>query len=129
LLQLARLCAEDANLLLLDEPSSHLDTYAQIALEQALAAYPGAVVMVSHDFYTIANCADTILYAENGTLRSMSPRAFRKMIYKRHFRQEYLEAENKKHALEVEIDRSLERSDTPRARQLWEELVNLVEKL
>ena len=129
LLQLARLCAEDANLLLLDEPSSHLDTYAQIALEQALAAYPGAVVMVSHDFYTIANCADTIRYAENGTLRSMSPRAFRKMIYKRHFRQEYLEAENKKHALEVEIDRSLERSDTPRARQLWEELVNLVEKL
>ena len=129
LLQLAKLCAGDSNLLLLDEPSSHLDTYAQIALEQALRAYQGAVVMVSHDFYTISNCVDTILYAENGTLRPMSPRAFRKMIYKHHFRQDYLEFETRKQALEVEIDKALQRNDTPKARQLWEELVALVEKL
>ena len=50
LLQLAKLAAGQANILLLDEPSSHLDTFAQIALEDAIAAYRGAVLMVSHDF-------------------------------------------------------------------------------
>ena len=82
LLQLAKLAAGHANLLLLDEPSSHLDTFAQIALEDAIAAYQGAVLMVSHDFYTIVSCADTILFVENGSIRPMSARAFRKMIYK-----------------------------------------------
>jgi ATP-binding cassette subfamily F protein 3 len=96
LLQLAKLAAGQANLLLLDEPSSHLDTFAQIALEEAIAAYQGAVLMVSHDFYTIANCADTILLVENGGVRPMSARAFRKMIYKKHFSKDYLELELQK---------------------------------
>ena len=42
LLQLAKLAAGKANLLLLDEPSSHLDTFAQMALEKAIAEYKGA---------------------------------------------------------------------------------------
>jgi ATP-binding cassette subfamily F protein 3 len=54
LLQLAKIGCGDANLLLLDEPTSHLDTYSQLALEKALAEYKGAVLMVSHDFYSIA---------------------------------------------------------------------------
>ena len=65
LLQLAKLSVGEANLLLLDEPSSHLDTYAQMALEKAIANYRGAILMVSHDFYSIANCADSILYVDN----------------------------------------------------------------
>ncbi len=36
----------------MDEPTSHLDTYSQLALEQAIEKYEGAVLMVSHDFYT-----------------------------------------------------------------------------
>ena len=36
LLQLAKIGCQDANLLLLDEPTSHLDTYSQLALEKAL---------------------------------------------------------------------------------------------
>ncbi len=129
LLQLARLGVEDCNLLLLDEPSSHLDTYAQVALEQALKTYKGAVLMASHDFYSIANCADTILYIDDGTLRSMSPRAFRKMVYKHHFRQEYLELENKKQLLEMEIDSCLEHGQTEWAKARLAELANVVEKL
>ena len=129
LVQLAKLAAGDANLLLLDEPSSHLDTYAQLALEKAVAAYNGAVLMVSHDFYSIVNCADTILYVENGTIRPMSSRAFRKMIYKHHFSKEYLELETRKQELETKVARCLEAYDYETARSFCEELEAVIEKM
>ena len=129
LLQLAKLAVTDANLLLLDEPSSHLDTYAQIALEQAVVDYQGAVLMVSHDFYSIVNCADSILYVENGTIRPMSSRAFRKMIYKHHFSKDYLELELKKKELETRIARCLEGGDFTQAREIWSELADVVEAM
>ncbi len=129
LLQLAKLSVGDANLLLLDEPSSHLDTYSQIALEKAIADYKGAVLMVSHDFYSIANCADSILFVENGTIRPMSGRAFRKMIYKRHFSREYLELELKKKELETKIARALEANDRKTAKKLCDELGLVVEQM
>ena len=126
LLQLAKLALGGANLLLLDEPSSHLDVYAQIALEKALNAYQGAVLMVSHDFYSIANCADSILYVENGTIRPMSGRAFRKMIYKNHFSHEYLEQEKRRKELETQIARCLEAKNTDQADALCQELDALI---
>jgi ATP-binding cassette subfamily F protein 3 len=129
LLQLAKLGAGHANLLLLDEPSSHLDTFAQIALEDAIAAYRGAVLMVSHDFYTIVNCADTILFVENGSIRPMSARAFRKMIYKNHFSKDYLELELQKKDLETRIARSLEAKDCAEAQRLCDKLAGVVEQL
>ena len=129
LLQLAKLAAGQANLLLLDEPSSHLDTFAQIALEEALASYPGAVLMVSHDFYTIVNCADTILFVENGTIRPMSARAFRKMIYKKHFSKDYLELELLKKDYETRIARYLESGDCVEAQKLCDKLAIIVEHM
>lgn len=129
LLQLAKLAAGDANLLLLDEPSSHLDTFAQIALEDAIAAYKGAVLMVSHDFYTIVNCADTILLAENGTIRPMRARAFRKMIYKKHFHKDYLELELQKKDIETRIARCLEAGDCAEAQRLCDKLADIVEQM
>lgn len=126
LLQLAKLAAGHANLLLLDEPSSHLDTFAQMALENAISAYRGAVLMVSHDFYTIVNCADTILFVENGAIRPMSARAFRKMIYKRHFRKDYLELELQKKDLETRIARSLEAGDCAEAQRLCDKLAAVI---
>ena len=122
LLQLALLAAGNANLLLLDEPSSHLDTFAQGALEDAIVAYKGAVLMVSHDFYTIVNCADTILFVEDGGIRPMSARAFRKMIYKKHFSKDYLELELQKKDLETRIARALEAGDCADAQQLCDKL-------
>ena len=127
LLQLAKLAAGHANLLLLDEPSSHLDTFAQIALEKAIAAYQGAVLMVSHDFYTIVNCADTILFVDNGSIRPMSARAFRKMIYKKHFSKDYLELELLKKDLETRIERCLEAGDCAEAQRLCDKLAATVE--
>ncbi len=129
LLQLAKLAAGNANLLLLDEPSSHLDTFAQIALEDAIAAYKGAVLMVSHDFYTIVNCADTILFVENGGIRPMSARAFRKMIYKKHFSKDYLELELQKKDLETRIARSLEAGDCAEAQKLCDKLSVVVDQM
>ena len=129
LLQLAKLAAGNANLLLLDEPSSHLDTFAQIALEEAIAAYQGAILMVSHDFYTIVNCADTILFVENGNIRPMSPRAFRKMIYKKHFSKDYLELELQKKDLEARIARYLEANDCVEAQRLCDKLAIIVEQM
>ena len=129
LLQLAKLAAGHANLLLLDEPSSHLDTFSQMALENAITAYRGAVLMVSHDFYTITNGADTILFVENGTIRPMSPRAFRKMIYKKHFRKEYLELELQKKDLESRIARFLEAGDCAGAQQLCDKLAEIVDQM
>ena len=64
MLQLAKISVSNANMLLLDEPTSHLDTYSQIALEKAIKNYNGAILMVSHDFYSIVNCMDYILYIE-----------------------------------------------------------------
>ena len=129
LLQLAKLAAGQANILLLDEPSSHLDTFSQIALEKAISAYQGAVLMVSHDFYTIVNCADTILFVENGSIRPISARAFRKMIYKKHFSKDYLELELQKKDFETRIARCLETGDCVEAQKLCDKLALIVEQM
>ena len=126
LLQLAKLAAGNANLLLLDEPSSHLDTFAQLALEEAIAAYPGALLMVSHDFYTIVNCADTILLVEDGSIRPMSARACRKMIYKKHFSKDYLELALQKKDLETKIQQLLEAGDCAEAQRLCDKLAQTI---
>ncbi len=129
LLQLAKIAAGDANLLLLDEPTSHLDTYAQIALEKAIENYHGTVLMVSHDFYTIANCVDYILFVENKSVRKMRVRSFRKMIYDNHFSKDYLELEQKKKELETRIEKCLRENDYETAKGICEELEAIVGKM
>ena len=101
--QLRELCESDAEILFLDEPSSHLDTYAQIALENAIKEYKGTVLMVTHDFYTVANCADRILLLENNTVREQSGRSYRKSIYKKYFDSDIFEAERIRVEREVRI--------------------------
>lgn len=129
LLQLAILSLGNASLLLLDEPTSHLDLYAQEALEEAVAAYNGAVLMVSHDFYTIANCVDYVLYVEDKTVRKVSARKFRKMIYANHFDKDYLELEKKKKELEGRIYQALAKEDPKTAENLSEELADVIGKM
>jgi ATP-binding cassette ChvD family protein len=54
------------DLLLLDEPTNHLDAESVEWLEHHLAAYPGAVVAVTHDRYFLDNVAQWILELDNG---------------------------------------------------------------
>lgn len=126
ILQVAKVAATKATLLLLDEPTSHLDTYSQIALEKAIKEFNGAVLMISHDFYTIINCVDNVLIIDNKTIRKMSIRKFRKMIYAKHFEKDYLEFEQKKIALETKIARALKDNDIILAKELSEELEELI---
>jgi len=129
LLQLAVLAVGKAQVLLLDEPSSHLDTFAQEALEEAIEQYQGAVLMVSHDFYTIANCVDSVLFVENGAVRPMSGRAFRKMIYKHHFNKDYLLLEQQKKELETRIAHCLKAGDCVKAQTLCDQLGDVVDQM
>ena len=129
LLQLAKISCSNANLLLLDEPTSHLDTYAQLALEKAIAEYKGAVLMVSHDFYSIANSVDYVLLVEGKNLRKMRIRSFRKMIYENHFNKDYLELEQQKKLLETRIESLLKASDYETAKAVSEELEAVVAKM
>ena len=67
-LLLARLVASGANVLVMDEPTNHLDVEACEALEAALDAYEGAILLVSHDRALIDALADETLSIEDGTL-------------------------------------------------------------
>ena len=129
LLQLAKIAKGNANLLLLDEPTSHLDTYSQIALEEALNEYKGAVLMVAHDFYHIVNVADSVMFVEDKTLRKMRIRSFRKMIYEKHFNKDYLELEQKKKELETRIASCLRDKDIVTAKELCEKLEEVIVKM
>ncbi|MCL6442375.1 MAG: ABC-F type ribosomal protection protein [Alicyclobacillus sp.] len=53
-----------ANLLVLDEPTNYLDVDARERIEEALIAYPGALLMVSHDRYLVRKVANRILHLE-----------------------------------------------------------------
>jgi len=57
------------HLLLLDEPTNHLDVEARDALIGALNAYPGAVVLVSHDPHVIELTAERLWLVDDGTAR------------------------------------------------------------
>ncbi len=63
---IARTLLEPANLLLLDEPTHHLDLAGKEVLEDALAEYPGAVVVVTHDRSLMARLATRVIEMDEG---------------------------------------------------------------
>ena len=69
-LSLALLVASGANFLVLDEPTNHLDVESREALEAALEAFPGTILLVSHDRALLDAVPDRIVAFEDGVLRS-----------------------------------------------------------
>ena len=69
-LSLAVIVASGANLLVLDEPTNHLDLESREALEAALEAFPGAVLLVSHDRALLDAVAERTVAIESHAMRS-----------------------------------------------------------
>jgi ATP-binding cassette subfamily F protein 3 len=67
---LARILVSPSNFLLLDEPTNHLDMRAKDVLLEAIAAFSGTVVFVSHDRYFIDRLATRVLEVEGGNVIS-----------------------------------------------------------
>ncbi|USU10361.1 ATP-binding cassette domain-containing protein [Sphingomonadaceae bacterium OTU29MARTA1] len=68
-LALALITRDAPHMLILDEPTNHLDVDAREALVQALNAYTGAVVLVSHDRHMLEMTADRLVLVDNGTAK------------------------------------------------------------
>ena len=69
-LSLAVLVQSGANVLILDEPTNHLDIESREALEDALRAFPGAVLLVSHDRALLDAVGSRTVAVEDGSLHS-----------------------------------------------------------
>ena len=129
ILQLAKVSASQANMLLLDEPTSHLDTYSQMALEKAIQNYKGAILMISHDYDFIVNCMDYVLMIEDKTVRKVSMKKFKKMVYANYFDRDYLEIEQKKKLVQTKVERALMDTNFELARTLSKDLEELIKLL
>jgi energy-coupling factor transporter ATP-binding protein EcfA2 len=68
---LASLLFSQPDVLLLDEPSNHLDLEATLWLENFLRAYPGTLLIISHERDLLNNVVDTILHLQGGKLTLM----------------------------------------------------------
>ncbi len=56
------------HILILDEPSNHLDVDSREALVHALTEYEGAVILISHDRHLVESCADRLWVVRGGTV-------------------------------------------------------------
>ncbi|MFA5272074.1 MAG: ATP-binding cassette domain-containing protein [Candidatus Omnitrophota bacterium] len=65
---LAKLLINPPNLLLLDEPTTHLDVDAVDALIKGLNGYEGTIVFISHDIYFVKSVANNVFEVKDGTI-------------------------------------------------------------
>ena len=70
------------HLLILDEPTNHLDIESREALVEALTAYTGAVILVSHDMHLLSMVADRLWLVKDGRVAPYDEdlQAYRKML-------------------------------------------------
>ena len=102
-LRLCMLMDEEINLLVLDEPTNHLDIASREWIEEAVEAYEGALLFVSHDRYFINRFATRVWELENGTITDY-PVPFAR----------YREIKERDRALALSQPRSERREDKPR---------------
>lgn len=66
----ARLFASNLNMLVMDEPTNHIDLYTAEALENLLASWRGTLLLVTHDRRLASNVADRLLFIEDKNIRT-----------------------------------------------------------
>jgi ATP-binding cassette subfamily F protein 3 len=106
-LALALMLVRPCNLLVLDEPTNHLDIPAKQMLEDALCAYDGAALVVSHDRYFIGRVANRIVEVRDGEL----------ILYRGDYAY-YLEKKREETAAAREAQQLREREEQRRANRL-----------
>ncbi|WGF87140.1 ABC-F family ATP-binding cassette domain-containing protein [Marinivivus vitaminiproducens] len=68
-LTFALMALDDPQILILDEPTNHLDIESREALIEALADFPGAVILISHDTHLVHHAADRLWLVADGRVR------------------------------------------------------------
>ena len=116
---LAKILVSPSNFLLLDEPTNHLDMRAKDVLLEALAAFSGTVIFVSHDRYFIDRLATRVLEVENGAVYSYEGN------YEDYLRRKELQASGKsvavaELAVEPEMRRAAAQVSAPAAASIAE---------
>lgn len=127
-LALAKLMLTKANLLILDEPTNHLDMETRQVLEDALAAFDGTLLMVSHDRYFINQVADQVWELAQGEItRYLGDYDYYrwKKEEERKRQQEQLEA--KKQAKTAKRQKPAQQQKKFPAPHVWEERIMAVE--
>jgi ATP-binding cassette subfamily F protein 3 len=118
---LAALLFSEPELLLLDEPSNHLDLEAAVWLESFLRSYRGSLIVVSHERDFLNNVADYILHLERGAV-TLYPGNYDAFARQRRDRQMQIEAlrsqqEAKAKKLQAYVDRWRYKAHTARQAQ------------
>ena len=112
-LQLCKILKNKPNLLILDEPTNHMDIIGKEALEKMLEKYEGTIIFVSHDRYFVNKIANNLIAFEEG-----SARVYKDTTYVEY---ERLSQENKNQ--EIEPNKGLKTTSVKKERE--EPKVNL----
>ncbi len=129
-----RLYFSKANLLVLDEPANYLDIDTRERMEEALMAYPGNVVMVSHDRCQVSKVANRIWAIDDGAVTDFrgAYEEYRERVGEGSRRHADPERDNEIRRLQLELTQhlSLEEPTEERDRlQLWEDIRELKRRL
>ena len=98
---LAKLLLSSPTLLLLDEPSNHLDSSARDWLGNYLAKYEGTIILVSHDIALLTACTNSIAEVCNGTLQTYVSVTYQGYLDQKEFRAKSAMAEYERNMAEA----------------------------
>ena len=127
-LVLAKLSLDAGNFLVLDEPTNHLDIGAVEELEEAICAFPGTLLVVSHDRYFLNRTTTKVLQLDNGVV------SFYQLPYKEYIQLRDIEVRKEKSPAAADKQQRLERERRRRQselqkRRLRRQLSEQVQKL
>jgi len=120
------------HILILDEPTNHLDIESREALVEALTAYTGAVILVSHDMHLLSLVADRLWLVSNGTVKPYEGdlESYRSFLLERDKPAQKPKAKVEKEVKRVSRDEILAlRSEVRKCEARVEKLTDMQEKL